>query len=351
MERIKKPFNIQIEFVEGCNKRCSFCGTRAIRKKAGENYVFMEDKTLIAIIKSLVAWIPKTRIELAMHGEPTLHPDYLKYIKTLRKYLPHAQIMLTTNCLTWIGNIEREAEKVFQAGANFITMDTYRPERKEILKELEKINSFDILDYYKTRISPYNNYGNKVQRTVIVMDDISAHRGEDKRREIVNHAGNNLIDPKLIAKQATCTNVWREISVTARGDVNICCMDFGSEYICGNVNENTLKEIWTNDAFMSARRLLQNKERIFTPCIRCDKGAGARVGLLSKVNKPTSNDYKVVKSVVMKNSGYNNFTPIFDRDIVKKLREGADPKEGIFGRNLASKQTDKGKVPDKKQKP
>jgi radical SAM protein with 4Fe4S-binding SPASM domain len=345
MERIKKPFSIQIEFVEGCNKMCGFCGMRAIRKEAGENLIFMEDKTLINTIRSIASWIPKIRIELAMHGEPTLHPKYLEYISTLRRYLPKAQIMITTNAVSWLGSIEQEAHKVLKAGCNFIVMDTYRPEREEIRAELETIHSIDIEHYYETKISPYQNHGQKIQNTIIVMDDISMHNGEDKRREILNHAGNNLVRPEIFAKQSTCTNVWREISVTAEGNVNICCMDFGSEYICGNVNDKTLKEIWTGDEFMSARRLLQNKERVFTPCIRCNKGAGGRVGLLSKVKMPSEADYSTVKKVVMRNTGKNSFKPIFNRKIREEMEKNPSIKKDIHG----GKQRAKIK-PKKKQK-
>ena len=312
MEEIKKPFNIQIEFTEGCNKRCYFCGIRSIRKKPKEDLIFMQDKTLKNIIKSMVNWIPTTRIELAMHGEPTLHPNYLGYIATLRRYLPKAQIMLTTNGLNWIGKIETEARKALKAGCDFIVLDTYKPERTEIHAELKKITSIEIVDYYETRKSPYSNYHRKLNNTIFVMDDIALHQDGDKRRTILNHAGNNLIDPKIIAKKATCTNVFREISVTAEGNVNICCMDFGSEYVCGNVNTKPLKEIWHGKEFMSARRLLANKERIFTPCVRCNKSAGARVGLLPKMEKPTNEDYKVVRDTVMKNTGKSRFKPLFD---------------------------------------
>ena len=89
------------------------------------------------------------------------------------------------------------------------------------------------------------------------------------------------------------------------GDVNICCMDWGHDYVCGNVNTTRLSSIWGGPEFEAARAVLGSKSREFSPCNRCNAGPGARSGLLPKYPPPTEEDKKVVRRVVAANTSRN----------------------------------------------
>jgi MoaA/NifB/PqqE/SkfB family radical SAM enzyme len=83
--RTQEPPNaVQIELVEGCNLRCAVCGLNGIRGKDND-YKFMTEDTLSKCVKQMVGngWNP--RIEFAMHGEPSMHPDYARMIAVVRE--------------------------------------------------------------------------------------------------------------------------------------------------------------------------------------------------------------------------------------------------------------------------
>src|SRR5580765_2518673 len=91
------PFSLQIETTQGCNLFCTFCGLRGIQEKSGGPYRFMTKEILTSLITQVtdLGWNP--RVEFAMHGEPTMHPDYIGMVALAYSIHPKLQLMLTTN--------------------------------------------------------------------------------------------------------------------------------------------------------------------------------------------------------------------------------------------------------------
>ncbi len=288
MTKLGRPWSAQIELVEGCTRLCSFCGLNAIRDAPG-NYKRMTISTAELTAAQLMQLNPEARIEFAMHGEPTMNPDGPAIIARFRVAMPNAQIMLTTNGASF-RNLKTVQEKVhqwFAAGCDFIVVDTYMPERDEVVAALRTLQRFRVADFYSELApagwSPYHNHRGRSSGLVVLMDDIGERDGEHPSRVILNHAGSNPTAPVLGQPlQKTCTNPFREITVCWDGEVRICCMDWRGEYVCGNVHTQTLTEIWWGQAFEDARQMLQNRDRNFAPCSFCNKSAGPRAGLLPK---------------------------------------------------------------------
>lgn len=291
-KRLNQPWSVQIELTEGCSRQCEFCGINAIREKPGK-YKFMTQETLENTLKGCQFLCPEARYEFAMHGEPTMHPEFQDMIYTTRKMLPKAQIQVTTNGVRFIkGDMQKLLDVYFAIGVDFILLDTYYPERDVLREKAFRLKGMRVLDFYKSEFKPYANYRRAIRRWVVLMDDIGERDGEDKTRVVLNHAGGSKTKP--VPKESlkkTCTNPFREVSVCWNGNVNVCCMDWRHEYICGNVNTSSLKRIWYGERFELARKFLQNKERIFAPCKHCDKNAGPRVGLLPKYGKLSKSDH------------------------------------------------------------
>jgi MoaA/NifB/PqqE/SkfB family radical SAM enzyme len=307
-EGLHAPWSVQLELTEGCNRLCSFCGLNGIRDKLGMPYNYMSVHLAKKIALQLRELCPKARVEFAMHGEPTLNPNWEEIIGIFRQYLPSTQFQLTTNGRTWMRSkkhenaVEAYAVRAFEAGIDIIILDTYEPERSKLQEMAKSCNRFEVMDFYDdcipAGISPYYNYHRKKTGLMIVMDDIGIRSGESGSRTLMNHAGNASDQP--VPEQPysrSCTQPFREITVCYGGNVNICCMDWGHEYTCGNVGERSLKQIWWGPEFTAARRFLQKKERGFSPCDRCNAGSGTRAGLLPKLVSPNLNDLEVIKSV------------------------------------------------------
>ena len=307
-----KPWSMQIELTEGCNRLCTFCGLNGIRSgKVGSPFKFMEVSTAHTLAKQIANFCPDVRLEFAMHGEPTLNPNFFEIISIFRKYLPKTQMLLTTNGRHWLKDLEEQFVKTFACGMDMVVLDTYEPERKKLQMLAKACTKFTVIDFYGDGMAdnnpmyPWMNHKRKVTNVLFIMDSIGIRTGESKSRALLNHAGNAAHTDKRVpalAKpmRAKCALPFREISVCYDGNVNICCMDWGHEYTCGNILSRTLQDIWYGKEFVAARTFLYHSNRGFSPCDRCNAGVGSRAGLLTQMPKPTNEDLETIKLVHMK---------------------------------------------------
>lgn len=272
------PFAMQVELVEGCNLRCSFCGLNGIRGKEN-NLKFMTEDTARVVTDRMkeAGWHP--RIEFAMHGEPSLHPQLITMLKIFRRKLGNAtHLMMTSNGggflkdpITYI-NVTLDY-------LNVLALDWY--ENVNIVPRI--IQAYRELGRRKITYYPADKTGNPHRRRaphehdlVIVQDIKEATSGTHS--SINNHAGCGA--PKNESAQGKrCAKPFREISIRWDGSVAICCNDWRGEFKVGNVHDMTLDEIWQHPAMRAARRKLYHGMRDFGPCQGCD-ALSYRPGLL-----------------------------------------------------------------------
>lgn len=290
------PFSIQIELTEGCNLFCKFCGIRGIREKPG-NYKFMTLYDARKIAKKIGAEAWQSRIEFAMHGEPTLNPKFKPIISAFRKALPNNQLALLTNGVGLVvKNPVKTVESYFKAGLNIIAIDDYttNPFSKEIKKKIT--GKFREYYYPQTKISPHSRL-HGMNHVVIYIQDITTAKSGG--HSVINSHCGCATAPPLAPLNKRCAKPFRELSIRYDGHIAICCNDWRGHYICGNALDQPIEVIWNNDAFHSARKMLYYKKRNFAPCQWCD-AISYRTGLLpDKMGKQTvppltSKDRKII---------------------------------------------------------
>lgn len=308
------PFAVQIELSEGCNLYCDFCGLQGIRTIKEKNFKFMSvyDAQEIASQIKYNEWNP--RIEFAMHGEPTMNPDYIEIVGIFRRYLPKHCLMMTSNGggLLRPPGIVQSLCDLFNAGLNVFAFDAY-----EYVKIKDKVDAalfplaveddmlsnitlsvpFDIHRYPDEKeFSPHTRYGYKARKFIRIQDISVANKGTHSM--LNNHCGAGSA-PLKKPIQARCAKPFREMSIRWNGDVAICCNDWRGIYKCGNVVREGLAAVWQGRQFHAARKFLMQGERaMLSPCRICD-AKSYRVGLLpdkkGKVDmgKPSTEDFGV----------------------------------------------------------
>jgi len=316
---VQRPWSVQIELVEGCNRLCDFCGINGIRSKPGQDIKVMSYDIAAIIAKQCVDLNPTARYEFAMHGEPMLHPFVCNIIHMFRGVLPNAQFQMTTNGRMMLHDVSASVLALLDAGLDFIVVDTYEPERLRLQNALTMLDgTVDVYDFYDDcipmKLSPWYNYHRKLNNSVIIMDDLGERSGEVKSRVIFNHAGNAFKDDNA-PYDKVCTIPFRELSVCYDGDVCICCMDWGHEYVCGNASRTSLIDIWYGEEFEAARKILYQRKRTFSPCARCDHPSGSRAGLLPHYDPPTEEDIGIVSDIVEYSIPRNGFERILPESI------------------------------------
>jgi MoaA/NifB/PqqE/SkfB family radical SAM enzyme len=300
------PFSVQIELVEGCNLQCAFCGINAIQDPKHRAYKFMALGTLESVLDDIkyAGWNP--RIEFAMHGEPTMHPDWTEAIRMAREILPKASLMMTSNGGGIIKDTVPLLSKAFDAGLNIFALDDYESVNigKKVRANLDKDSifiDFDVREYPEDKTaSPHTRRPIRTRMLVFVQDISVAKTGTHS--QLNNHAGS--AGPLDFSKaNVRCAKPFRELAVRHDGSIAICCNDWLGIYQCGNVNEKPLAEIWCGNAFKTARRFLYNGMRELPPCHGCNVPS-YRCGFLpdqrgrEELPVPTSKDRKHWQSFI-----------------------------------------------------
>lgn len=287
------PNTFKIELVEGCNRMCSFCGIHTMWKKKEHRVLKFMDLKLVEQLAVSIRGFPgceKKRMEFALHGEPTLHPDAPKAIEIFRSYLPQIQILFTTNGLSFIQRGNEYVRKLFKAGVNFMLVDTYT-ERPKIMSVLKR-SAVPLYSFFNNDTPfPYQYHGSNVQ-AIIDMDDLGSKSGIKVTKKLENHGGNGNVRalmsfgvlPLNAPLQKKCARPFREMAINYDGSVTICCVDWCHELIMGRFPEDgSLEDIWYGEPFQHVRSLLKVNKRGFIPCQRCDYRGGFRLGLLPPV--------------------------------------------------------------------
>lgn len=303
------PFCVQIELVEGCTLSCEFCGINGIREKPG-NFQFMTHETLLRVGSELAnvirdhGWNP--RIEFAMHGEPSMHPHLVEFIKELRGFLPKQNMVLFSNGSGFIKS-PWLMDQLLEAGLNAIGLDAYEhvnivPRLMAAYKTLHSAedDGFPIFYYPQQKEHSLHVGKRKVPKSIVVIQDIS--KANDGNHSSLNtHCGGGMKPTSPIT--ARCAKPFREIAIRWDGNVAICCNDFRGVYKIANINQTPLHELWNHPYFNAARRILMTGSREFMPCASCN-AKSMRVGLLPdkmgkvKMELPSEQDWNDVQKAV-----------------------------------------------------
>ena len=67
-----------------------------------------------------------------------------------------------------------------------------------------------------------------------------------------------------------CFYPFYQVVVDYDGSVLLCTHDWGKKFIVGNLNHQTIHELWDNERIRKVRESLANADRSFAPCSGCD---------------------------------------------------------------------------------
>lgn len=296
-----KPNTVQIELVQGCNRKCTFCGTSGFERK-----VHCIEK---AVLKKQCDLIRESgynpRILLAGHGEPTLHPHFYSCIRTIRKLLPKHWIQILTNGYLVKKDLHAIC-KMFDAGINDVTLDEYHDSKfddeaiQNILSEYED-KTGNKVEFVRMGKGVPLYAPKQYKKHRLLINPAIEEEEVTVSRKLTNHCGAGM-PPVYDYSNRTCTRIFREMSFRYDGWVAMCCQDFRGQYPVVNCMDESVKtfdDIWRHPRYEAARRILYHDHRVFFPCNICDC-MPMRPGLLpdhlgkEDMEKPTKKDYEIV---------------------------------------------------------
>jgi len=293
------PFMLDVEFTEGCNLRCDFCGIQAIREGIGD-YKFMTLATAESLSDSILSAGWTSRLEISGHGEPSMNPHKVDLVRELRRGKKN-QILLTSNGGGLLRDTTQVISALFSAGLNILLLDDY--EHVTIIDKLLGNYTGSVpIHYYPRDGLEFNPYRRKPPGTkmIVVLPDL-AQTATGVHSTANNRAGQGA--PPVYLDGKRCVKPFRDMVIRWDGSVNSCCNDYRGVVKVGNVNATPAHALWNGPVFKSLRRHLYNGDRSFSPCRGCDF-VGMRPGLLpDKLGKltlpvPTMEDKEVINKAI-----------------------------------------------------
>lgn len=296
-----KPNVVQIELVQGCNRRCSFCGTQGFEHKLS----FIKKSVLKRECELIAESGYDPRIVLAGHGENTLHPHLYECLSIIREALPKVWIQILSNGYS----VRKDPEnicKMFDAGINGVTLDEYSDNKfdsDDLTRLVKAYGERTGKNIYCVRMGPgvplFAPKSSKNYRFTLIpaIDEEQV----TVSRKLVTHCGAGM-KPNRDCEDKRCTRIFRELSFRWDGWTAMCCNDFRGQYPvinCMDPEVTCFDDIWRHPRYEAARRILYHDRRTFFPCSACNC-IPIRSGLLpdhlgkEEMEKPTEKDYKIV---------------------------------------------------------
>ena len=259
------PFKaIRIEINSDCNRRCLFCPrskdqTRWKTNEKGKKELIgkpMPDELVYSIMNQNVAQGFNATVGFDFYNEPTLDPRLFKFLDYALRTRCNTEIVTNGDTI----KKDKDYAVEFFKRVTFTNISLYDYKDKLGRKKLKSwwkdyLSSLGVgKDKYRL-VGEYFNFGNRAGTV-------------DRRGK---YMGGASLDSQVPLK-ANCRRIHSKLNIRYDGEVPICCEDSLVQHSLGNVNDNTLSEIWYGEKMKRATELLaRGKRSDITPCDKCVK--------------------------------------------------------------------------------
>lgn len=284
-----------IELTNRCNFRCKFCpeSITDYEERVGGIFALTFDQ-FRKICSDILALGQLKVLRFYMMGEPFLHKDLPEMIA----YAKHAQVAerieVTSN---GTAITEKTSARILDSQLDYLRVSIYAmdPVRHKVITQSEitpeRIRN-NIATLYEMRkksgktspfiyvkmINPFDQEEEK--RLFDTYKDISDEISIEKPMNWDNPDGVDFLDnvydkeidrAKLFPyPKEVCPFPFYNLVVHSSGDVSVCCVDWEKKTVCGNIFQQSLKDIWTGPKLLAFQRMqIERRKHENEACRNC----------------------------------------------------------------------------------
>lgn len=248
------PMFSEVEFnITGlCNRVCVFCPRvdPNVFPNVNEHISLDLHSKILADLQELSY---SGRVGYSGFGEPLLHPQHLQLIKDAREALPESRLEVVSN-----GDrvTAKKMTELFDAGLTTLLISMYDgPEQIEFFESMVSETQLpkDAVILRKRYLPPEDGYGINVTNRAGMVSVASV--GVEALSEPMKHP---------------CYYPHYRMMIDYTGEVLLCPHDWGKKLIVGDLNSQSVFELWTGAKLAAIRKQLGDGNRAFPPCDKCD---------------------------------------------------------------------------------
>lgn len=233
--------SIELDIYNVCNRSCEYCPNSKYKIPPHK----MDEKLFHRIIDQLSAMKYNGRILLHRFGEPLLDDRLDNFVKYINEKCDYARIELFTN-----GDYLDYArfKELLEAGVDYFEItqhsNTLSEANMSLFRNMTIAEKSKVKLLMSAQIYLCNRGG-----------EFGSIRKEDYFKDI----------------KRPCYHPCGALIVDSYGKVVICCNDYHSSVVLGDLNNQSLMEIWKSEQFDKVRKKLAYGNReLFEICKKCD---------------------------------------------------------------------------------
>ncbi len=271
------PELIGIEICSLCNLSCLHCPpqTEIDSPKHGNL-----DFDLFLKIMDEIDYAGKRRIAIHKDGEPLLYPKILEVLERLKLNHEH-EVYLSTNAHKLNAEI---AESILENRIDIVnfsigaaTEEFYSRVRgkgfahvmKNILKFLDLADRYKHKPLIKVQIINLPELSGMSDEIILFTDFWSNY---NVKIEVWDKLTWGIYDTSKAANyRYPCYSLWNSFEINSDGTVSACCIDWKHELLTGDINADSIKNIWQSESLNNLRKthVADNGESI-EQCAGCN---------------------------------------------------------------------------------
>lgn len=218
--------NVEIETTTICNRKCDYCPNSTIGRPAG----YMDEKLFYKIIDELSTLGYSGRVSPHFYGEPLMDKRIVRFIRYMREKLPKAYIKLFTNGDLLTYDLFNELS---DAGVDIFRIAQHSEKAsKTIVDTLSKLDK----EVKKKKIEYIKYYNNK--------------------NILMNRGGLIRTYRYKFFKKIDC-ELASGLTIDYLGNCVLCCNDYLSRYVFGNLNNESLIDVWNKKEYKTIRSKIE----------------------------------------------------------------------------------------------
>lgn len=275
------PSTIDIGITNACNADCIMCPHNKLKK-----FGFMDMKLYEKIIDDASSEGIKN-VTLTFFGEAMLDVKLNERVKYAKSKGLHVSFFTNASLMD-----EEKARGIIEAGLDniIISLDS---DKKEVYEKIRrnlkfsdtKKNILKLLELKKT----LNKKNPSVNLVFVLMNENASELKSFYEKWMPKVDGINVINMrnwagaidkktkhslhfKKIIERTPCALLWNGFVVDWDGEVVICCDDYSHKVVIGDLNKESIRDVWEGKKLKAIREMHKRKEFSKIPiCSQCNK--------------------------------------------------------------------------------
>jgi sulfatase maturation enzyme AslB (radical SAM superfamily) len=269
---LETPFEVSLETLALCNAACTFCPYPTLERK----FTKLSDNTIASLIDQMSEFDRSFAFSPFKVNEPLLDKRLLTILRTVNRRVPQAVLRLFTNGSPLTRETIHEIHALECVEHLWISLNSHEPEEYHRLMGLRMAHTVRNLDTLHDMMM-----SGQFRHAVTVSKVSKAPEAEFDFRfycvtrwplfkvQIIKQDGwLGYVPPSDPRIPDTPCMRWFELSILATGQVSLCCMDGKGEFIIGDINQQSMLDIYNNPKWRTRRELMLSRRSIH-PCSTC----------------------------------------------------------------------------------